>query len=63
MARFLRDECSIMIGGGIDELAGKIFRVGHMGRAISPVYIEAFLAGVRDFLQRKGSGGRSPGGR
>jgi alanine-glyoxylate transaminase/serine-glyoxylate transaminase/serine-pyruvate transaminase len=54
MARFLRSECGIMIGGGIDELAGKIFRVGHMGRAISPEYIEAFLAGVRDFLQRKG---------
>ena len=63
MARFLRDECSIMIGGGIDELAGKIFRVGHMGRAISPAYIEAFLAGVRDFLQRKGAGGRLPGRR
>jgi alanine-glyoxylate transaminase/serine-glyoxylate transaminase/serine-pyruvate transaminase len=60
MARFLRDECSILIGGGIDELAGKIFRVGHMGRAISPAYIEAFLAGVRDFLQRKGSEGRLP---
>jgi alanine-glyoxylate transaminase/serine-glyoxylate transaminase/serine-pyruvate transaminase len=54
MARFLRNECGIMIGGGLDELAGKIFRVGHMGRAISPEYIEAFLAGVRDFLQRKG---------
>jgi aspartate aminotransferase-like enzyme len=45
-----------MIGGGIDKLAGKIFRVGHMGRAISPAYIEAFLAGVKDFLQQKGLG-------
>lgn len=54
MARFLRDECGIMIGGGIDELAGKIFRVGHMGKAISPEYTEAFLAGVRGFLQQKG---------
>jgi alanine-glyoxylate transaminase/serine-glyoxylate transaminase/serine-pyruvate transaminase len=54
MARFLREERGIMIGGGIDELAGKIFRVGHMGKAISPEYIEAFLAGVRDFFQRKG---------
>ncbi len=54
MARFLKYECGIMIGGGIDELAGKIFRVGHMGRAISPEYIEAFLDGVRDFLKRKG---------
>jgi aspartate aminotransferase-like enzyme len=54
MARFLKNECGIMIGGGIDELAGKIFRVGHMGKAISPEYIESFLSGVRDFLQRKG---------
>jgi alanine-glyoxylate transaminase/serine-glyoxylate transaminase/serine-pyruvate transaminase len=62
MARFLRDECGIMIGGGIDELAGKIFRVGHMGKAISPEYIEAFLIGVKDFLQRKGlEAGQSTG--
>jgi len=54
MVRFLRDEYGIMIGGGIGELAGKIFRVGHMGKAISPEYIESFLSGVRDFLQRKG---------
>jgi aspartate aminotransferase-like enzyme len=54
MIRFLRNECGIMIGGGLDELAGKIFRVGHMGKAISSEYIEAFLAGVRGFLQRKG---------
>jgi alanine-glyoxylate transaminase/serine-glyoxylate transaminase/serine-pyruvate transaminase len=54
MARFLRDEFGIMIGGGIGELAGKIFRVGHMGKALSSEYIEAFLSGVRDFLQWKG---------
>jgi pyridoxamine--pyruvate transaminase len=53
MARFLKYERGIMIGGGIDELAGKIFRVGHMGKAISPGYIEAFLDGVGDFLKRK----------
>jgi alanine-glyoxylate transaminase/serine-glyoxylate transaminase/serine-pyruvate transaminase len=59
MAGFLRDECGIMIGGGIGKLAGKIFRVGHMGKAISPEYIEAFLTGVRDFLERKGLGAAS----
>jgi hypothetical protein len=33
-----------------------------MGKAISPEYIEAFLAGVRDFLQRKGlEAGQSTG--
>jgi aspartate aminotransferase-like enzyme len=54
MARFLKDEWGILIGGGLDELAGKIFRVGHMGRAVSPEYVEAFLSGVKDFIQRKG---------
>jgi alanine-glyoxylate transaminase/serine-glyoxylate transaminase/serine-pyruvate transaminase len=54
MAQFLKYECGIMIGGGIDELAGKIFRVGHMGKAISLEYTEAFLEGVRDFFKQKG---------
>jgi len=62
MARFLKDEWGILIGGGLDELAGKIFRVGHMGRAISPEYVEAFLSGVKDFIQRKGlEAGQSAG--
>ena len=62
MAQFLRDECGIMISGGLDELAGKIFRVGHMGKAISSEYIEAFLAGIRGFLQRKGLKARQGAG-
>ncbi|RLI15080.1 hypothetical protein DRO49_05670 [Candidatus Bathyarchaeota archaeon] len=56
LTRFLREEHSIMIGGGIADLKGKIFRVGHMGRAASDEYVEAFLDAVRDFLQRRGLG-------
>jgi len=54
LAHFLREERGIAIGGGIAELRGQIFRVGHMGRAASDEYVEAFLDGMRDFLQRKG---------
>ncbi|MFQ6016240.1 MAG: pyridoxal-phosphate-dependent aminotransferase family protein [Anaerolineae bacterium] len=51
---FLKEEHGILISGGIEELADRIFRVGHMGKAASPEYIVAFLAGVEDFLERKG---------
>jgi alanine-glyoxylate transaminase/serine-glyoxylate transaminase/serine-pyruvate transaminase len=47
----LSQACGISIGGGIGELSGKVFRVGHMGKASSPPYIAALLKGVRDFLQ------------
>jgi alanine-glyoxylate transaminase/serine-glyoxylate transaminase/serine-pyruvate transaminase len=54
LARFLRDEHDILIGGGIADLRGKIFRVGHMGRAASDEYVEAFRFAVKDFLGRAG---------
>lgn len=54
LAQFLRDEHGIMISGGIAELSGKIFRVGHMGRAASDEYVGAFLGAVEDFLRREG---------
>ncbi len=54
LAGFLRKEHSIMIGGGIEGLHGKLFRVGHMGRAASDEYVEAFLNAVEDFLRRAG---------
>lgn len=52
LTRYLYEECGIRIGGGIGELAGEIFRVGHMGRAASRVYTDAFLAALEDFLQQ-----------
>jgi alanine-glyoxylate transaminase/serine-glyoxylate transaminase/serine-pyruvate transaminase len=54
LRRFLQQEHSIMISGGIADLRGKIFRVGHMGRAASDEYVEAFLVAVRDFLEQSG---------
>jgi aspartate aminotransferase-like enzyme len=54
LAQFLRDEHRIMIGRGIAGLHGKIFRVGHMGRAATDEYVKAFLVAVEDFLGRMG---------
>jgi aspartate aminotransferase-like enzyme len=43
-----------MIAGGIGPLHGKLFRVGHMGKASTPEYIHEFLSAVKDFLRLKG---------
>jgi len=48
--KYLLREHQILISGGLDDLFGKIFRVGHIGRAASPDYVEAFLAGVEAYL-------------
>ncbi len=53
MMQFLKEQHSLMVSGGIAELAGKIFRVGHMGKAASSEYTDAFLRGVADFLQHR----------
>ena len=55
LQHYLLDKYRIMISGGLDDLNGKIFRVGHIGKAASPEYVEAFLAGVEAYLGQKGS--------
>lgn len=55
LRRYLETECHIMIGGGLDELQGQIFRVGHIGKACSPEYCDDFLAGVEAYLRRRGT--------
>lgn len=54
LRRYLVDEWQIMISGGLEELAGKIFRVGHIGKAASTEYVEQFLAGVEAYLRLRG---------
>jgi alanine-glyoxylate transaminase/serine-glyoxylate transaminase/serine-pyruvate transaminase len=54
LRNFLRDEHSILISGGLDDLSGAIVRVGHMGKAASQKYSLALLRGVEDFLHRRG---------
>jgi alanine-glyoxylate transaminase/serine-glyoxylate transaminase/serine-pyruvate transaminase len=53
-SRWLLDERRIAISGGLGELTGKIFRVGHLGRAASEEYLTDFLAAVEAFLRHKG---------
>jgi len=52
--RYLVDEWQIMISGGLDELRGQIFRVGHIGKAASADYTNRFLAGVEAYLRLRG---------
>ena len=47
---WLREEKSLVISGGLGELAGKAFRVGHMGRAAQPDVAERFLTAVEEYL-------------
>jgi alanine-glyoxylate transaminase/serine-glyoxylate transaminase/serine-pyruvate transaminase len=50
--KYLLREHQILISGGLDDLFGKIFRVGHIGKAASSDYVEAFLAGVEAYLSQ-----------
>jgi len=52
--RYLLEEWQIMIGGGLEGLRGKIFRVGHIGKAASAEYRELFLNGVEAYLKLQG---------
>jgi aspartate aminotransferase-like enzyme len=51
---WLEKERGLAIGGGLGELAGKIFRVGHLGKAASREYLMDFLFAVEEFLRHKG---------
>lgn len=52
LIRYLHQVHRIEISGGIGELSGEIFRVGHMGKAASRQYTDAFLTALEDFLQQ-----------
>jgi alanine-glyoxylate transaminase/serine-glyoxylate transaminase/serine-pyruvate transaminase len=52
--RYLMEEWGIMISGGLDELRGKIFRIGHIGKAVSAEYTSLLLDGVEAYLRLKG---------
>jgi alanine-glyoxylate transaminase/serine-glyoxylate transaminase/serine-pyruvate transaminase len=54
LMEWLANERSMAIGGGLDELAGKIFRVGHLGRAATREYLMDLLFAIEEFLRLKG---------
>lgn len=42
----------IRIGGGLGELSGRIFRIGHMGRAAEPQAIDRYLRATADYVEQ-----------
>jgi aspartate aminotransferase-like enzyme len=40
----MRQRYGVMISGGYGELAGQLFRLGHMGKAAHPTFLAAQLA-------------------
>jgi len=54
LRRYLLEEWQVMVSGGLSELRGKLFRVGHAGRAASQEYVDQFLAGVEAYLRLRG---------
>jgi aspartate aminotransferase-like enzyme len=54
LGRILAQQHGIIISGALDELFGKVFRIGHMGKARSPEYSEALLAATRAALETMG---------
>jgi alanine-glyoxylate transaminase/serine-glyoxylate transaminase/serine-pyruvate transaminase len=51
--RWLLDEHGIRIGGGLGPFAGKIFRIGHMGRAMEPGTIAQYLELTSRYLEER----------
>jgi aspartate aminotransferase-like enzyme len=53
LSQWLEKERGLAIGGALGELAGKIFRVGHLGKAATRDYLLDFLGAIEDFLWSK----------
>jgi aspartate aminotransferase-like enzyme len=46
----LKKRYGIYISGGLTDLKGKIFRIGHMGRSIEPEEVDLLLSAIRDVM-------------
>lgn len=54
LSKWLAEQRGMAIGGGLGELSGKIFRIGHLGKAAEREYLFDFLLAVEEFLRYKG---------
>jgi len=54
MSQWLVEQRGMAIGGGLGELSGKMFRVGHLGKAATREYLVDFLFAMEEFLRQKG---------
>jgi alanine-glyoxylate transaminase/serine-glyoxylate transaminase/serine-pyruvate transaminase len=55
---WLLSEHHIRIGGGLGPLSGRIFRIGHMGRAAEPEAIDRYLRLTAEYIEARGLGHR-----
>ncbi|MBN1178819.1 MAG: alanine--glyoxylate aminotransferase family protein [Anaerolineae bacterium] len=54
LSQYLSDEHAILISGGLGQLHGKVFRIGHMGLAAEAPYLEALFLAVAAFMREQG---------
>jgi alanine-glyoxylate transaminase/serine-glyoxylate transaminase/serine-pyruvate transaminase len=54
LSNWLCAERNIVIGGGLGEFSGKMFRIGHLGKAAEREYLLDFLFAMEEFLRAKG---------
>jgi alanine-glyoxylate transaminase/serine-glyoxylate transaminase/serine-pyruvate transaminase len=54
LTEYLAQEHSILVSVGLGPLAGKVFRVGHMGKASTEPYLKMFLSAVEAFMVQRG---------
>jgi alanine-glyoxylate transaminase/serine-glyoxylate transaminase/serine-pyruvate transaminase len=48
---WLRARHGLRVGGGIGQWSGRLFRVGHMGRAAEPEVVRAYLEATAEYLE------------
>jgi aspartate aminotransferase-like enzyme len=48
---FLLKKHGFFVSGAGGPLAGKVFRIGHMGKASTPEYLFPFLLGIEDYVR------------
>lgn len=54
LIRALREKYQILIGGGLEKLAGQIFRIGHMGPTATREAMVPTLLAIEDILRSVG---------
>ncbi len=54
MMSWLVAQHEIAVGGGLGELSGKMFRVGHLGKASTREYLLDFLYAMEEYLRYRG---------
>ena len=54
LRRILREEHGIYIAGGLEELSGKIFRIGHMANTASPACVMPTICALEFALKKIG---------